>query len=78
MIQNFRHIVFNFCIINIIIDFLFIKNVKAGNNDSIWILQKCIQYALEKNIDIQKNINTSQKNKVSAEQVKAGRLNAFG
>jgi outer membrane protein len=41
--------------------------------DSIWSLQKCISYALEHNISVQKLALTSETNKVNVEQAKAGR-----
>lgn len=41
--------------------------------DSIWSLQKCISYALEHNISVQKLALTSETNKVYAEQAKASK-----
>lgn len=41
--------------------------------DSTWSLQKCISYALEHNISVQKLALTSETNKVYAEQAKASK-----
>jgi outer membrane protein len=42
--------------------------------DSVWTLQKCIDYAYAQNITIQKSVLTSQTNQITYEEAKASRL----
>ncbi len=42
--------------------------------DSIWTLQNCIQYSLNKNIDVRKSSLTVEKNMVNSDQAKASRF----
>jgi outer membrane protein len=53
---------------------LSIARVQGQTGDSIWTLQKCIQYSLDKNIDVRKSGLTVTKNMVSAEESKASRF----
>lgn len=48
--------------------------MKGQTADSTWTLQKCIQYSLDKNIDVRKSSLSVEKNMVSAEQAKASRF----
>ena len=42
--------------------------------DSIWTLQKCIQYSLDKNIDVRKSGLTVDKNVVNTDQARSSRF----
>ena len=42
--------------------------------DSIWTLEKCIDYALNRNIQVRKNLLSNQQYEVYSEQAKAQRL----
>ena len=68
-----------YCLKNIFITLcsLFIihcSSMKAQKMDSSWSLDKCIKYALEKNIDVQKSGLTSLKNTYTNDYVKAERF----
>lgn len=52
----------------------FFMHVQAMSQDSIWTLERCINYALEKNIAIQQADWTVQQNEVSYQQSKSNRL----
>ena len=56
------------CLMNISI------TIKAQVQDNIWTLQKCIDYALEQNISIQKSVLTNQADLVNLELSKAARF----
>ncbi|MDP4267470.1 MAG: TolC family protein [Bacteroidota bacterium] len=61
-------------IICIIIQLLSFKVIYAQTKDSLWTLKKCIDYALNKNLDIKKADYTAEKNMISTDQVKANRF----
>jgi outer membrane protein len=42
--------------------------------DSVWTLEKCIDYALNRNIQVRQSVLANQQNQVSAEQAKASRF----
>lgn len=42
--------------------------------DTVWSLQACIKYALEKNISIQKSVWNNQSNQINLQQIKANRF----
>jgi len=65
--------------IYIIIGSLLILNLPSLKSqtevaDSIWTLQKCIQYSLDKNIDVRKSGLTVEKNIVNSDQAKSSRF----
>ncbi len=45
-----------------------------GQEDSIWTLEECIEYALDQNIQVRKSELTNQRFGINAEQAKAQRL----
>jgi outer membrane protein len=49
-------------------------HASGQNADSTWTLEKCIEYALQKNIQVQKAYLTNDINKVNADQSKYNRL----
>ena len=49
-------------------------NVKAQSADSVWSLQRCIDYALGQNIDIRKSILLNHSDQVNLRQAKADRF----
>ena len=55
-----------------ILQWVFITPAIGQNNR--WTVQKCIDYALEKNIQIRKTFLTTESNKVNFEAVKASRF----
>ena len=55
--------------------FLILFSGFTGNAQSkIWTLEECINYALSKNIQIQKTGLTNDRNQLSADQAQANRL----
>lgn len=47
----------------------------AGQNTAApWSLTQCINYALEKNINVQQNVLSNETNKINADQIKASRF----
>jgi outer membrane protein len=46
----------------------------AQENSSAWTLEKCISYALEKNVQVQKSGLTNDRNQLNADQAKLNRL----
>ena len=63
-----------FFIIIILMNCLFLSGSNAQEKKSLWSLQDCIKYALEKNIDVQKTELTNLKNAYSQEYSKAERF----
>lgn len=53
---------------------LFVTAHVSFAQDSLWTLAKCISYAQDNNLDIQKAGLSSQRNKISLEQTKSSRL----
>jgi outer membrane protein len=67
----------------LLISFLALVSSSFGNylsvaQDSIWTLDKCISYALEKNIQVRKGILTNETNSLYAGQAKAQRFPSVG
>jgi outer membrane protein len=60
-------------IIGIAAQFSFSALAQEQKTDSVWSLQKCIAYAMEHNISVQKLVLTSKTNELTVEQAKASR-----
>jgi outer membrane protein len=54
--------------------FILVAARLAAQEDNIWTLEECINYALEKNIQVRKTELTNQRLELSARQTKAQRL----
>jgi len=61
-------------IIGLVVQCLSIGEVLGQEKDTTWSLQKCIQYALEQNLQVQKSSLNNEINKVNADQVKESRF----
>ncbi len=66
--------VFIFCLIQLLIPVLLPVLLVGQDNDSIWTLNECMDYALRQNISVRKYELNSETNLVNLEQAKAGRF----
>jgi outer membrane protein len=56
------------------VSLLLINFSVSGQQDSVWTLSKCIDYAFNRNIQIRKNVISNQRAGLQSEQAKAQRL----
>jgi outer membrane protein len=60
-------------LVGLLLQWISVQNLTAQNADSIWTLQKCLQYSLQQNIKIQKTFLVNETNQITIEQFKASR-----
>jgi outer membrane protein len=53
---------------------ILVSGFMANAQNKIWTLEECINYALSKNIQVQKTILTNSRNQLNADQAQANRL----